>query len=821
MKYLIYIPFILFLLLSTGLQAQKPITEAADLAFNEKKYSIAVEKYKKAYSKLKKNKDEKNRVRFQMAECYRLMNNMKRAEATYKGLVKSNYFREKPVVLLHYANSLKANMNYDEAILEFEEYIKIKPDDPRGQEGLKSCKLAKEWMETPSNYQVTAVKDLNSREDDFAPCFSSDQYNSLIFTSNREGSLGKNADEWTGYNFTDLFQSRVDKKDKWSTPDLIENQEVINTVTNEGTSTMNSAFNTLYFSRCGNDKNKESGCHIYAVKRTGRNYEAPKILNLGGDSASVIVHPTLSEDELTIYFAADFDGGQGGMDIWYATRKSKSDDFERPKNAGTSINTAENELFPYLRYDTVLYFASAGHINIGGLDIFRIAKKGDEWGTAINMGMPINSYADDFGIIFHPEEFEQGYFSTSRKEGGKGRDDIWSFYKAPLLFTLSGVVKDDRTLQYIEGAEVKMVGSDGSSLVVRTNSVGRYEFTNKQFLPKTTYELTIIKEEYFTQTATETTVGVDRSKDFVRNFMLTPIPKKPIVLPEILYDLAKWDLKPQYQDSLQGLIKTLNDNPTIVVELASHTDARDTDERNDILSQKRAQSVVDYLILRGIDPDRTVAKGYGERVPRVMDKDYVYNGEVIFKEGVVLTETYIDSLKNNEIKEVAHQLNRRTEFSVLRNDFVPKDKIENVESPLIDIVIDPLAETSSVKYTAGKEGQFTLVAEVNRYPVEITVDKTKNQPQISLKSALKLLRDGAISKTDFKGDPNVVLAEGSITDNAVFTIAEIKILKHTITNIDVTVSYKIEDGFTVDEATFTKFGKYALDPNTSTVIFEQ
>ena len=216
-------------------------------------------------------------------------------------------------------------------------------------------------------------------------------------------------------------------------------------------------------------------------------------------------------------------------------------------------------------------------------------------------------------MIFNTDAEEEGYFCSNRKMydnlRSKGGDDIWHFVIPPLVFTLSGVIKDDRTLQYIENSEVRLVGSDGSSITTKSNSLGRYEFIKDQFRPKTTYYLSISKDGYFSASGSETTVGVTKSKDFVLDFVLKPIPKKPIVLPEILYDLAKWDLKPQYQDSLQGLIKTLDENPKLVVELASHTDSRDSDERNDILSQKRAQSVVDYLILRGIDPERLVAKG--------------------------------------------------------------------------------------------------------------------------------------------------------------------------------------------------------------------
>lgn len=293
------------------------------------------------------------------------------------------------------------------------------------------------------------------------------------------------------------------------------------------------------------------------------------------------------------------------------------------------------------------------------------------------------------------------------------------------------------------------------------------------------------------------------------------------MLPEILYDLAKWDLKPQYQDSLQGLIQTLDENPTLVVELASHTDARDTDEKNDILSQKRAQSVVDYLILRGIDPERLVAKGYGERVPMELLRNYYLNGVQVLDSAAILTEEFIATLPNNEVKEYAHQLNRRSEFSVLRNDFVPKEKLAKVVVPTkVDIVVNPDVEVRSIPLKTDAEGRQGVRCEVNSYAIDMYIDKRLNVPYISLEAALNLLRDGAISKDDFAGDPNEVLANSSILDKAVFLIEEIKVDKNYITMIEVTVSYKIPTGFYLDENTFNMLGKYRIDEEKKEVIFE-
>lgn len=481
-----------------SLLAQRNSTATADADFEDYKYAEAVDKYKKAYAKVK-DRDEKNRIRFQMAECYRLMNVTKRAEPTYKSLVRNNYYKKEPIVLLHYANMLKINRKYDLAVPVFEQYMSLQPDDPRGSDGLKSCNKQKEWVENPTNHQIANLKKVNSREDDFNACYASENYNDLIFTSNREGSTGKDADEWTGQNFTDLFFTRIDRKGEWSVPDLLDSEEIINTATNEGSPMMNSSYTTLYFARCGNEKNKRSGCHIYQSKKSGRSYGDPAIINLGGDSTSRIIHPSLDEDELIIFFTADFEHGYGGTDIWFAERKNRSDEFGRPKNAGPVINTPSNEGFPFLRSDTVLYFASDGHIGMGGLDVFKSTiDENQNWRVPVNMGFPLNTNSDDFAIIFNPTAEEEGYFCSNRKLNGnersKGGDDIWYFIVPPVEFTLSGVVKDDRTLQFVEGATVQMVGSDGSTIEKSTNSIGRYEFSKDQFLPRTTYELTVSKE---------------------------------------------------------------------------------------------------------------------------------------------------------------------------------------------------------------------------------------------------------------------------------------------------------------------------------------
>lgn len=815
--------FILFLMTLVALnqatgQQKRSFIRSADDAFADERYSVAVEKYQKAYTKVKKNPVERDRISFQMAECYRKMGDFKRADIQYKRLIKNGYDNKEPIVLLHYANTQKADDNLEEAKKYYESYDKKMPEDPRGKNGMKACDMIPTWKEYESKYEIAEVKGINSRESDFAPCYSNETYNSLIFTSSREASKGKEIDEWTNQGFSDLFTSRQDVKGVWSEPVLLDDEEEggVNTEANEGAPMMNGDFSKLYFTRCPNMDGTKNGCQIYTANRTGRIWSNPEPVSLGLDSTEAIGHPTLSSDEMVIYFSSNRPGGMGGKDIWVAFRESIGQPFGRPYNLGPVVNTPGDEMFPFLRADTMLYFASDGHPGLGGLDIFyTVPDSSRMWTTPVNIGVPINSASDDFAIIFQPEG-EQGFFSSDRS-GRKSREDIYSFIIPPVAFTLAGTVTDDRTLQVIPGARVDIVGSDGISMTARTADNGVYMFGKSQIMPNTTYEITVSKDNYFNASGRVTTVGYEKSKDLIRDFILEPIPEEPVVLPEILYDLAKWDLKPQYQDSLQGLITTLDENPTLIIELASHTDARDTYERNDVLSQRRAQSVVDYLIERGIDPDRLIAKGYGERVPRVLLKDISRDG-YLFTAGTVLTETYIDSLPSTEYKEAAHQLNRRTEFRVISKDFVPKPK--NVElGKTVQILINP--DDNILKYSAApKTGFIQAPCIINGYTVQFTFD-SKLAPQISVEEALKLLTSRAIGKEDFKGDPDKILADGTIANRAILVIKEMSIANVTVKNIEFMVNSNLAYPLMIGNSVLSAFGNYTIDNGQQQIIFRK
>lgn len=817
-RYILIIMSALFIFMNGDLYAQRRNpAKNADLAFGRKQYTEAADRYKKAYRRVRrKKKDERNRISFQLGECYRLIGLTKRAEPYYKRLLKTDYPNTHPEVYLDLAETYKMNEKYKDAIEMYEIYAQKVPEDPRGPLGVETTSLISEWIENPSRYEVTLLKKVNSTKDsDFGACWTNSNFNEIIFTSNREAATGKDKDGITGQEFADFFVSKQDRKGEWSTPVLADEAENINTEASEGTPFMNSKYTKLYFTRCQNGAHRKNGCQIMVAGKSGGSYsEAHPVEIAGVDTLDIVGHPTLTSDELIMYFAAELRGGFGEKDIWVAMRDNANEPFRRPFNLGERINTAGNEVFPFLRNDTTLYFSSDGHGGMGGLDVFvSTMDTAGNWGEPRNLKYPINSIGDDFSIVFHPSQ-ECGFLSSSRGNT-RGVDNIYYFEEPTIHFTFSGTVKDAKTKQLVSNANVRMVGSDGSSLSTRTNDKGFFNFSESQMNKNTTYDITIDKDNYFTLSAQETTIGLEFSKDFEKEYDIEPIPQEPIMLPDILYDLGKWDLKPQFEDSLQGLIETLQINPTITIELASHTDARDTDERNDILSQKRAQSVVDYLIIRGIDPLRLTAKGYGERVPRTIQNDITVKGYT-FKAGTRLTEDFINSLPSTEIKEAAHQMNRRTEFRILSKDYVPRTNIN--ENQTVNIAINP-QEDQTETFTVTKKGYFTFSANVDGYKEDFTYSQNADFC-ISESRALALLKEGRLTADDFQGDVDKILTTGGIQNGAIVVIKEVRIAGRSLYNAECKVVSKMVEQWVIGQKNLKQMGIFEFDTKDKKLKFK-
>jgi len=639
--------------------AQKRKTERAYDFFRAGEYYEAIDHFKNAYSKTK-DKERKNEMIFMVAECYRLTNDPRNAELWYKRAVKSPYSR--PEAQYWLADALKKNGKYQQAIDEFRKYKQLVPGDTRADREIHACELAMEWLRNPESYKVEELKEVNSKDADFSPAYARDDYGVIYFTTSREGTQGKKTHGATGQNFTDIFETRLDKKGKWSLPVPVE---TLNSEFEDGAASFSSDFKEIYFTRCEAGKREKKGCVIMYSTQKGEKWNDPKNIGILADTV-IAAHPAISPDGLTLYFVSDIPGGYGGKDIWYVTRDKPSGPWSGPKNAGPDINTPGNELFPYVRNDGVLFFASDGHIGMGGLDIFKALPQPDGSWIVQNMKPPINSNADDFGIVFRGTE-EAGIFSSTRK--GRMNDELYYFEKPPLRFTVTGLVKDEKTGAAIPGAAVQLIASDGANLQAETGNSGDFKFTLR---PNVDYIFLASKKGYLNGKERQTTKGQEKSRDFMVTILLSSI-ERPIELPNIFYDFDKWELRPESMVSLDKLVETLNDNPNVTIELMSHTDSRASEEYNLELSQKRAQSVVDYLVSKGIDVERLSAKGYGESTPKVVDAE-IASQYPFLKQGTTLTEQYINSLANDEQREIAHQINRRTEFKVLRTDYQPKKK---------------------------------------------------------------------------------------------------------------------------------------------------
>lgn len=646
--------FLAVMLCFSNLLAQKRKVEKADEAFYAGEYFDAVDLYKDAYSRIH-DRTERTRIAFQIGECYYKMNESKYAKTWFKKAVTKEYHN--PVAILRYAEVLKMEGKYEDAINEYNHYKQLVPDDFHASDGILSCELALQWIDNPTGYKVEGMKYINSRNSDFSPAFARDDYRIIIFTSARDESSGNDVHGGTGQNFTDLYETKMDRKGKWSTPVPIEE---LNTEYEEGTPAFTSDYNTMYFTRCVVSKRKKLGCAIFKTVRTGSSWSNPEPVKIADDSL-IVAHPSVSDDGMTMYFASDMPDGFGGKDLWMVTRTAEGADWSNPENLGEDINTEGDEMFPFIHPDGTLYFSSDYHLGMGGLDIFQATRTIDGGWKVGNMKYPVNSSADDFGIVIERDS-EKGFFSSTRR--GRGNDEIYSFILPPLKFNLIGVVRDEESEEPLATATVKLIGSDGMNIETETGEDGSFKFMLKS---NTDYIFIGSKRGYLNNKGRETTKGQNESKDFQTTILLSSI-DNPIEISNIFYDFAKWDLRPESMVSLDKLVETLLDNPHVTIELISHTDSRDTEEFNQDLSQKRAQSVVDYLIEKGIVPDRLSAKGYGESRPKVIDtklaKDHAF-----IKEEDILDEAYINKLTTSQQKEIAHQINRRTEFQVLRTDY--------------------------------------------------------------------------------------------------------------------------------------------------------
>lgn len=660
MKHIVlYIGFLCFFAINTF--GQKNIIKQADNALKANEYTFAINTYKSVFSQIENEDPQKATIAYKIGWCYRHISQPLHAQLWFDKAIELRY--EDPIVYFYCAEAMRMNKNFDKAIQYYDKYKSIVRNDNRAAKGIESCRIARKWLQEPTNYTVTNLAFINSEYSDYAPFFDyNGKSKTIYFSSSRNNATGDKVHGGSGQSFSDIYSSNEDAKGFWTTPVSVSDQ--INTENEEGAASISKDGNQFFFTQC-KVGNQDFKCKIKSAAKIGSSWDSPVDLQLSeSKDTSDYVHPCISADGLTLYFASNRVGGYGGYDIWFCKRESKNDKWGKPQNAGDIINTEGDELYPYIRqYDNTFYFASNGHIGMGGLDLYRvnIDEKGKQ--NVLNLKNPINSPSDDFGITFK-DSLEEGFFSSNRP-GGKGYDDIYHFSIAKLKFSVKGQVLSEISETPIANATVSLIGSDGTSLEVISDANGNYEFTLN---PQVNYVLLSMHEGYLNSKYKISTYGRTEDKHFEANLYMTQL-NIPIEVPNVMYDVNLWNLRPESIVSLNKLYETLEDNPNITIELSSHTDYRVGPKMsNEQLSQLRAQSVVDFLINKGIDKNRLVAKGYGATVPKTVDQKYADQYDFLHV-GDKLTPEFIQHLSSKEQQDICHQINRRTEFKVTSTNY--------------------------------------------------------------------------------------------------------------------------------------------------------
>lgn len=653
MKYTIYyISFICLLILSTS-SCKRVKLEDADRRFAEGKYHVAGDMYRKIYRQTSpKQRELRGQIALKQAESYRLINNTVRANAAYSNAIRYN--PKDSSAHLQYARSLHKAGDYVQAAKQYEAFLKYFPDNRFASNGLEGTKIAPLWKKEPTLYKVKRMTLFDSpKGGEFSPMLLPPDYDQVFFTSNRKEALGDTISDVTGAKNNDIFFARKDESGNWMKPEVMSSP--VNSFSDEGTPSFSSNGSTMYYTFCPQDSVSTNLASIYVSQRSDGSWGAGSKIKIGRDTSSVYAHPAISSDDRFLYFVSDMPGGFGGKDIWRAAMVG--DMVEYVENLGPAINTAGDEMFPYMRNDSTLYFASDGHVGMGGLDIYKAVynSKSKKW-TIENMKAPINSNADDFGITFEGEK-ELGFFSSNRNNL-KAFDHIYSFEYPVIKTAVEGYVvdKDD---EFVANATVRVVGNDGTNKRFTSKSDGTYSLDVTR---GTKYTFLASAQGFLNTKMNLATISAEKDTTYFVDFVLVSI-NKPTVLENIFYDFDSANLRPESQDELKGLVELLELNPNVTIELSAHTDRKGSDEYNKSLSQRRAESVVRYLISKGIAADRLTAVGKGKSEPKTVTKAIVKKFDFL-KEGEVLNDGFIESLPAEQ-QEIADQVNRRTEFKVL------------------------------------------------------------------------------------------------------------------------------------------------------------
>lgn len=648
--------YVLFLLIVSSLYSCK----SAKLSDAEEKQRIgeyyeAAAIYRKVYTKTSpKKRDLRGYIAYRMAECNRLINNTAKATSAYMNAIRYDY--PDSTVYLRMGQMLQKTGRYPEAIKNYDIYMENDPSNLLAINGIQGCELALGWKKNPTRYEVRRMDKFNSRRGEFSPMLAGDKYDQLYFASSRSKDKDAKVSAITGQNNNNLFLVKQDEKGAWLAP--VELEDEVNTEYDEGTPSFSPDGNTMYYTYCAQDPEGPRTAEIYISTRSSAKWGKGTRATIVKDSVTALGHPSISPDGKYLYFVSDAVGGFGGKDIFRA--RVAGNDFGPMENLGEEINTPGDEMFPYVRDSVTLYFASNGHPGMGGLDLFKATQDSTGKWNVENLGAPINSMADDFGITFAGKE-ERGFFCSNRNDA-RGYDHIYSFERPTITIFIEGIVNDVDEYP-IEDATVRIVGKDGLNVKVPVKKDGTYRVELERDIR---YVMMASARGYLNQNYELHTGPEEKNETYIVDFFLSPI-SKPVVIDNIFYDFDKATLRPESKKALDEMIKMLNDNPNVTIELGAHTDRKGTDQYNERLAQRRAQSVVDYLIAGGIEAARLEAKGYGESVPKTINKKMAKQFDFL-KEGDVLTEEFILALPPEQ-QEIADQINRRTEFKVLRTNY--------------------------------------------------------------------------------------------------------------------------------------------------------
>jgi outer membrane protein OmpA-like peptidoglycan-associated protein len=677
-KYVIGLLMVAALL--TGCGADQAIKKG-DKALALGEYFDAATQYKKAYSQTPpKQRKLRGQLALKMGDCYRRINYTQKAIAAYNNAIR--YKQHDSLTHLYLGQQLMKNGQYKEAAKQFQAELdsifgKENMDDvvTLAKTGLRSAQQAPAWKQEGSAYTVKRENFFNSRRSEYSPMLGGDEWNQLFFTSTRNQSKGDDLSGITGTKNADIFLSQKDDKGKWQHPEAIDSE--LNSEGEEGACSFSPDGRTMYLTLCKTDLDYPRFATIATSSRTDAAWSKPTDLKLTYDTLSTYAHPAVSPDGEWLYFTSNMPGGQGGYDIWRVRLTTSG--LGGVENLGTPINTPGDEMFPAFRPNGDLYFSSNGHEGMGGLDIYIAhvvsnvtlndeSETGNENEEIINgshyslehPGYPLNSQGDDFGMTFEGLK-NQGFFSSNRGDG-KGWDHIFSFYNPEIVQTVTGWVYEQDGYELPAG-QVYMVGNDGTNL--KLNVKGDGSFT-QQIKPGVDYVFLGTCKGFLNHQEQLRVEPVKESEEYVLQFPLASI-SAPVLIDNIFYDFDKATLRPESAEALDQLVTLLEENPNVTIELSAHCDYKGSADYNKRLSQRRAESVVRYLIEHGIASDRLTPVGYGKdkakRIRRKVAEKYPF-----LKENDVLTEEFIKTL-DEEQQELCNQLNRRTEFRVLRTTY--------------------------------------------------------------------------------------------------------------------------------------------------------